>query len=372
MPDLWQAVVSKKRVYLPHDVVTAARQRIVNTFQNGVKVHLSISGGKDSIVLSDLVHRLILEGEIDPSLLVVNFIDEEAMFDDAIQITKDWRKKFKLAGAQFDWYCIEVKHHSCFNALTQDESFICWDSTQRDVWVRDMPSFAITDHPRLNRRKDSYQDFLARACRDGIQMTGVRTAESVQRLRNFRQTVRPGRFMQPIFDWKDPDVWRYIRDRELDFPETYMRMYQIGRTRREMRISQFFSIDTAKVLNRLSEFDPTLMERVQAREPNAYLASLYWDTEMFRSAGGSGEASNSKNIDFRAKTFDELTRMRREGGERARVGRNLRKMIMKFDMAMTQMEWKKAYSICISGDPKNRTTRALRNDLSVRLNQEMN
>jgi len=37
-------------------------------------------------------------------------------------------------------------------------------------------------HPRLKPRKDTYQDFLPRICRDGITITGVRTAESVQRL----------------------------------------------------------------------------------------------------------------------------------------------------------------------------------------------
>ena len=70
-----------KRVRSDMDVVTAAQQRIKNVFSNGVPVYLSFSGGKDSIVLADLTYKLIQAGEIDPSLLTVLFVDEEAIYD---------------------------------------------------------------------------------------------------------------------------------------------------------------------------------------------------------------------------------------------------------------------------------------------------
>ena len=106
------------------DVVTAARQRIKNVFSNGVPVYLSFSGGKDSIVLADLVYKLIQAGEIDASLLTVLFIDEEAIFDCIEATTKMWRKRFLLAGAKFQWWCIEVKPFSCLNELSSDETFV--------------------------------------------------------------------------------------------------------------------------------------------------------------------------------------------------------------------------------------------------------
>lgn len=31
----------------------------------------------------------------------------------------------------------------------------------------------------------------------------------------------------------------------------------------------------------MNEYYPDLMERIIRREPNAYLAALYWDSEMF-------------------------------------------------------------------------------------------
>ena len=83
-----------KQIETEVDVLTAARQRIINLFSNGAKVYLSFSGGKDSIVLGDIVFRLIQEGKIDKNLLTVLFIDEEAMYDEVIDIVKAWRKKW--------------------------------------------------------------------------------------------------------------------------------------------------------------------------------------------------------------------------------------------------------------------------------------
>lgn len=62
------------------DVVTAAQRRIINVFNNGLPVYMSFSGGKDSLVLSHLVLQLIQQGKINPAQLIVQFIDEEAIF----------------------------------------------------------------------------------------------------------------------------------------------------------------------------------------------------------------------------------------------------------------------------------------------------
>ena len=361
---------------LPYDVVEGARRRIVNAFSNGVPVYLSMSGGKDSIVLSHLVYSLVREGRIDPSLLRVIFFDEEAIYGEVERIVLDWRRRFRSIGAGFDWYCIEVRHFNCFNRLENDESFICWDSTKRDVWVRPMPSFAITDHPVLRRRLDTYQEFSRRVFRDGVEMVGTRVAESVQRLAGFAASKRradQGLF-QPIFDWKDTDVWQYIADHDLDFPETYLHLYQIGHSRREMRLSQFFSIDTAKSLVRMSEHDPGLMDRIIAREPNAYLAALYWDTEMFRSAGqdevkaggkahspgtAQDDGPDGSGVDWKARALAQMysPEARRFGNYRDMVSRA--RSLLRYEKFMTEAHWRTLYGAFVAGDPKNRTMRGL-------------
>lgn len=192
-------------------------------------------------------------------------------------MVKKWRKKFLLVGAKFEWYCLEVKHYNCFNQLTNDETFICWDHLKKDVWVRQPPSFTIRNHPLLKPRIDNYQAFLPRRCRDGITMTGIRTAESIQRLKNISAMFAAGSTMTsnqqvfPIYDWKDNDVWLYLYQNHIDIPVIYLYLWQSGTRKNQLRVSQFFSIDTARSLVKMNEYYPDLMERIIRREPNAYL-----------------------------------------------------------------------------------------------------
>lgn len=363
------------RHQLPYDVVAGARNRIINAFSNKVPVYFSMSGGKDSIVLANLIHDLLVEGRIDGDLLTVHFIDEEAMHEPVIEIVHDWRKRFIAAGVRFEWYCVEVRHYNCFNALEQDESFICWDSTCPDRWVRSIPKFAITDHPLLRRRTETYQSFLTRISRDGIRMVGVRTAESMQRLHNFRNTFDSpeGQLFSPIYDWKDPDVWRYISDHDLDFPETYLHLYQIGQNRRQMRLSQFFSIDTATILVRLNEYAPDLMERVTRREPNAYLASLYWDTEIFRSSvrqpepvttDSDGTETIDERKDYRSLSADLIRQYRKGTALQQTLARRVQNVLLTHGYLMDERDWQRVYVTLVAGDPKSRTLRAIFSDLA--------
>lgn len=184
-----------KRCVASIDVVQAAEIRITNVFSNGLPVYMSFSGGKDSLCLAQLVYNLVQRGKINPKQLIVQFIDEEAIFPCIEETVKAWRKRFILMGAKFEWYCLEVKHYNCFNELSNDETFVCWDSTKENVWVRRPPSFAIRDHKALRHRIDAYQDFLPRICSDGITITGIRTAESVQRLQNIASMVKAGKTM---------------------------------------------------------------------------------------------------------------------------------------------------------------------------------
>lgn len=353
---------------LPYNVVTAARKRIINAFSNGVPVHMSLSGGKDSITLAHLVTTLIEEGRIDPDLLTVVFVDEEAMHDSVIEEAKRWRRIFMNLGVQFDWYCIEVRHFNCFNALEQDESFICWDSTCPDRWVRPMPSFAITDHPLLRRRTDTYQAFLARISQNAISMTGVRVAESVQRLHAFNNTFDSpeSQLFLPIYDWRDSDVWRYLRDHEIPFPDTYINLYASGESKRQMRLSQFFSVDTARCLVKLAEYDDDLMDRVIRREPNAYLAALYWDTDIFRSSIESTKnAEENEHVDYRAEAMRMLNAyFVSENPYQQRLARRLRQTLFKWGHVMERRDWGRVYRTLLAGDPKLRTARAIENTLA--------
>ena len=351
------------------DVVTAAKTRIRNVFRNGVPVYMSFSGGKDSLALAQLTMSLIQSGEIDPSLLTVQFVDEEAIFPCIEQTVLAWRRKFLLVGAQFEWYCVEVKHFNCFNELSEEETFVCWDERKRDVWVRQPPSFAITSHPLLKPRKDNYQSFMPRVCMDGITMTGVRAAESVQRLQYMAKMNLGGKGMTgrkqvyPIYDWSTNDVWLYLRDEKVDIPQIYLYLWQSGTARNQLRVSQFFSVDTAKSLVQMNEYYPDLMERVIRREPNAYLAALYWDSEMFgrRSRARRQAEGTEPAKDYKALLTEMLSDMPRyfNTPHKMKVAKTYRGLFLKIGLFATQKDYQQMYEALRKGDPKHRSFRAL-------------
>ena len=351
------------------DVVKAAEIRITNVFNNGLPVFMSFSGGKDSLCMAQLVYNLVQRGKVNPSQLVVQFIDEEAIFPCIEKTVKNWRKRFILMGAKFEWYCLEVRHYNCFNELSNDESFICWDREKEDVWVRQPPSFAIRSHQLLKPRVETYQDFLPRTCQSGITMTGIRTAESVQRLQNIASMTRAGKTMTakhqifPIYDWTNNDVWLYLLNEHVEIPDIYLYLWQAGTRKGQLRVSQFFSIDTARSLVKMNEYYPDLMERVIRREPNAYLAALYWDSEMFgrNSATRRSIEADSDKKDYKAeliKMFNNMdvyftTEHKRQIASKYRI------FFIRVAPIATEKDYKIIYEGLISGDPKLRTYRAL-------------
>lgn len=351
------------------DVVKAAEIRITNVFNNGLPVFMSFSGGKDSLCMAQLVHNLVQRGKINPSQLVVQFIDEEAIFPCIEKTVKNWRKRFILMGAKFEWYCLEVRHYNCFNELSNDESFICWDREKEDVWVRQPPSFAIRSHQLLKPRAETYQDFLPRTCQSGITMTGIRTAESVQRLQNIATMTRAGKTMTakhqifPIYDWTNNDVWLYLLNEHVEIPDIYLYLWQAGTRKGQLRVSQFFSIDTARSLVKMNEYYPDLMERVIRREPNAYLAALYWDSEMFgrNSATRRTIEADSNKKDYKAELIKMFNNMDVyfTTEHKRQIASKYRNFFIRVAPIATEKDYKIIYEGLISGDPKLRTYRAL-------------
>lgn len=363
-----------KRIRSDMDIITAARKRIKNVFANGLPVYMSFSGGKDSLCLAHVVYSLITSGEINAAQLTVIFIDEEAIFPCIEETVKTWRKKFLLAGAAFNWYCLEVRHFNCFNQLTADESFVCWDSRKSDVWVRKPPTFAIRSHPLLKPREDTYQMFLPRVTKNGIMLTGVRAAESVQRLQYMSalnmgaKGITGNRQIFPIYDWKTSDVWLYLRDQHIEIPSIYIYMWQAGVGKGQLRVSQFFSSDTASCLVRMNEYYPDLMERVIRREPNAYLAALYWDSEMFgRSTRNRKQMEKGEEQkDYKAALIEMLIQHPSKyfhTDHQKHVADQYRRALIKVDGLARPRDYRKMYDGLLAGDPKLRTLRAIYQDV---------
>ena len=166
----------------------------------------------------------------------------------------------------------------------------------------------------------------------------------------------------PIYDMMDDDIWKYIYDNNLDIPKAYIYLYQVGYGKRDMRLSQFFSIDTMKSLVQMCEFYPNLFDKIIKREPNAYMAALYYDTELFRrkKAKTKEEKEKDENTDWKKKTLDLLNNEDFFTTDSAKKNRKrIKNIILQFNNKIDNKIYKQLYNCLVAGDPKARTLRGI-------------
>lgn len=348
-------------------VLDAAKQRIQNAFSNGCRIYLSFSCGKDSLCMASLTYDLIRDGRINSNQLTVIFIDEEGLYRSMVDAAMRWRQKFMQIGVPFLWFCLPFKQVSVIDHLSTTESWITWEPGKEDIWMSDMPPFAIKESPHLRYPGEmNYQSFCAKAFNDGIQMIGLRTSESltrhqtIARLNMKRMTGK----VYPIYDWTDDDVWLYIKERGLEFPEIYMRLYEAGVARNHLRLCCFFGDMSTQGLRWVAETDPKLWERIERREPNAYLVLLYWDSEMFRRSTGKRRKLEAQEEpkDYCSMCKDLLflhtDRYTIAKDTLAKLN-SWRSLFIKSYGLATQQHYKKMYEGILYGDPKQRILRIL-------------
>ena len=343
--------------------------RIQKIFDSRQKVYCGFSGGKDSLVLLYAVYDLILQGKINAKQLSVVFIDEEAIYPCVERVVQDWREKILEVGAAFHWLCLEISHFNCFNQLVNDMSFICWDRNYRGRWIRPIPEYAIVKHPAFKRGM-TYQAFMKQITgKHGIQIIGVRAHESVQR-RSYLSAcgAQHHNYYFPIYDFRLHDVWLCRYENNIEIPEVYVYMWKLGISNEKLRVSQFFSIDTASSLVQMMEYYPELYQKILDREPNAYLAMYYWDTKLFRRDSTSRRAKEQKGKggeDSPEQLRQEVIRMLAEPPEQLdpKLHKRIQRIVMFYGRMMPDQVWRTILDTMIAGDPKNRNIRAIYNHI---------
>lgn len=363
-----------------YNVVDAAKIKLRNLLNSGVKCVFSYSAGKDSLCICELLRQLIMGGEVDKSNLQVIFFDEEGIWPSMEEAALEWRQKFLKMGVPFTWYCLPVKQVSIFQGLAASESWITWDPAAKDAWIREPPQFAVMSHPLLEYPGQyNYQTFSKKAFNDCVMITGVRADESVQRRQSLAASsctdMADIRKMHPIADWKDKDVWLFIKENNLNFPEAYLKMYENGAPRSRLRLCAFFGENGFMHLAEMPEIAPDLWERVLRREPNAYLVAMYWDSEMFRhqSAKRKELEAGEPEKDYKALAWNlvlhpEENNVPYDTAQKISV---FRRVMLRYSGKMTEKHYRKLYEGIKMGDPKLRTLRAVMTNIAVDYAEEV-
>jgi len=276
--------------YLGISVLQAAQERIAWVFDTFPRVYCSLSGGKDSTVMT---HLVMAEAKKRGRKVGLMYIDFEAQFQHTIDHLEEM---YSLYADWIEPYWVALPIH-LRNAVSQYEHhWVCWEPGREADWVRQPPKIAITDQGFFPFYKYAmeFEDFVPEfghwyghdqltAC-----FVAIRTVESLNRWRTIagHGTKWEGRNwtnyigqmlwnIYPIYDWQTEDLWTYHAKTGLPHNEIYDLMHKAGLTLSQMRLCQPYGDDQRKGLWLFHVLEPETWGKVVARVNGANAGAMY-------------------------------------------------------------------------------------------------
>jgi len=285
------------------NVYQAVQQRLQYIFDEFEYVYVSFSGGKDSGVLLNLAIDYIKDHKLDNRLGVFH-IDYEAQYE---YTTKYVQETFDTLPDFCDkyWCCMPLST-PCATSMN-GSSWIPWDESKKDLWVRDIPENSININ---NHNFDFYSygmedydfqkqfgEWLQRqtnkktAC-----LIGVRSDESYDRRIMIANTTNKRKYKDilwstgglsdnklqynfyPIYDWNVNDVWVYNYKFQKPYNKLYDLFYQAGLSVHQMRVASPFisqGIDTLKLYRTI---EPNTWGKLVSRVNGVNFSGIYGGT----------------------------------------------------------------------------------------------
>lgn len=280
----------RKKDFTGANVYDAALERIRYLYSRFDKVVVSFSGGKDST--ATLHTCLAVAKELKRLPLTVLFVDEEALPPDTVEYVERVRQMPEL---DFQWYCLPVKHR---NACSLSQPFwYCWNPSERDKWVRDIPPWAITEHPAFKFGMDyqEWMEWMYPPEAGSIAMAlGLRTEESLRRL-SLVQSKKNEPFLKatksghntyrtwPLYDWTGTDVWRLIHEKGYDYNRSYdvMNRTRLFESWTGQRVCQPFGEEPLRSMWLWRECWPEFWDKLLKRVPGVGTAARYGNTDLY-------------------------------------------------------------------------------------------
>lgn len=297
------------KIYNGKDVYTAAMERFEFIFDNFDNYYISVSGGKDSSVMVQLAAKKAREMNKKFSVL---YIDLEAQYKATIDHIHDLIDEVSDVLDTWYWIAMPLALRNAVSII--QPKWICWNKKEKRKWVREMPDnkWVINED---NYPKDwtwffkgmEFEDFIlyfadwfnqrhggTTAC-----LTGIRTAESLNRFRTITNTKKEKfqdknwttRFhvknkainvynIFPLYDWTTEDDWVAVFKLNLKYNDIYEQMYKNGLSIYEQRLCQPYGDDQKNGLNQFKALEYETWEKVLNRVHGVNFGNIYCRTSV--------------------------------------------------------------------------------------------
>jgi predicted phosphoadenosine phosphosulfate sulfurtransferase len=275
-----------KKKYTEINVYERTLQRIEYLFSVYDDVVVSFSGGKDSTAM--LLCTIDVARKLGRLPVKAVFYDEEAIHPTTIEYVERVRN---MPEVDLEWWCLPIQHR---NACSNEQPFWhCWHPKEKDIWVRDMPDCALTEHPRFEWGM-SMQDFGLAHWKNTnkVVIQGIRTEESIRRYRvvarkkedNYLSTPTKGVFFAyPIYDWSSTDVWNLVKVKNADYNKTYdiFNRTDLHEHFLTQRVCPPFGEEPLRGLHMYAVCFPEMWHKMINRVKGAATAARYGNTELY-------------------------------------------------------------------------------------------
>lgn len=295
------------KIYKDINVYDAAVSRFQTVFGQFDNYYVSVSGGKDSSIMLQLMAQ---EARKAGKKFSVLYIDLEAQYAATIEHVNELIDTTKDVVDQWYWVALPLSLRNAASAV--QPKWICWDKKDKKKWVREYPSkrkdICLVTEDRLPggwewfSRGMEFEEFILwfakwfNETHGGKTAVGVgiRSDESLNRFRTIISETKE-RFMDypwttrvrcksealdcynfyPLYDWTVEDDWTAVAKFNLRFNRIYELMYKNGVPLSEQRLCQPYGDDQRKGIDQFRTLEPETWEKVLRRVEGVNFANIY-------------------------------------------------------------------------------------------------
>lgn len=300
------------KVYKDINVYDAAIKRYDTVLEEFDNYYISVSGGKDSSIMLQLMAQEARKYKKKFSVLYIDLeaqyqatIDHiNALIDATIDVVDNWY-----------WCALPLSLRNAVSSI--QPKWICWDKNDKKKWVREHPTkrqdVILVTEDALPKGWDwfyrgmEFEEFILWFAKwfnetyggNTAAGIGIRSDESLNRFRtitnekkerykNYPWTTRSHCKSErlnvwnffPLYDWRTEDDWTAVAKHDLLFNPIYEFMYKNGVSIHDQRLCQPYGDDQRKGLDQFRTLEPETWEKVLNRVEGVNFGNIYCRTSL--------------------------------------------------------------------------------------------